>query len=60
MYIGLTRLLVIGFFNAKYDSKRRLSKGYTSANWDNVSKIKKAVAADNNKDDDEENPQKNR
>lgn len=37
-----------------YDLEEKFHKGYTSANWGNNSKIKKAMAASDNKDDDEE------
>lgn len=55
MHNRLTTLVEVGFSNADYDSKRRLRKGCTSANWGNDREIKKAIALEDNKDDDKEN-----
>lgn len=35
MHIVLTRLLEVGPINIKYDLEKRLSTGYTCANWGN-------------------------
>lgn len=56
MHIRRTRFLKIGLLNAKYDLEGRFCEEYTSANWDNNSKIEEAMAIDNNKDGNEENP----
>lgn len=54
MYIGQTRLLEVGFSNAKYNLESKLCKEYIIADYNNDDEIKKAIIADNNKDDDEE------
>ena len=57
MQIGPTRLLEVGPPNAKYDLEGRLREGCTSADWGNNGETEEAMAADNNKDDDEKNLQ---
>lgn len=54
MHIGQTKLLEVGPFNAGYDFEARLCKECTSTDCGNKGKIKEAMAADNHKDDDEE------
>lgn len=61
MRIELTRFLEVGSSNAEYDLEEKPCKGCTSADWSNEGEIKEVIAADNNKDNDDENPQdKNR
>lgn len=55
MHIRPTRLLEVGLPNAKYDLEERLCKGYISVDWSNESEIKEIMAANNNKDNNEEN-----
>lgn len=54
MNIGPTKLLKFDLTNAKYDSKRRLCEGYTGVDLDDDGKIKETMAADNDKNDDNE------
>lgn len=53
MYIGLTKLLKVGPFNAEYDFEEKFCEGCTGVDWGNDDEIKEAMAADNNKNDDE-------
>lgn len=56
MHISSTRFLEVGPLNAKYNSEERLYKGCTNANWVKKSEIKKAMVANDNKDDNKEDP----
>lgn len=57
MHIGLTKLLKVSPPNAKYDMEEKLHKKYTKVNQVDDGKIKKAMAANNDKNNDEEDPQ---
>lgn len=54
MHIAPTRLLEVDSSNAKYDLEERLRKGFIGADWGYDSKIEYALAANNDKDDNEE------
>lgn len=61
MYIEPTRLLKVDSPNVKYDLEEKFYEGCTGADWGNDSEIEKAMAADNNKDNNEKDLQeKNR
>lgn len=47
MHIEPTRLLENIHLNSKYDSKKKFCKKCTNTNWDDDSKIKNDIAADN-------------
>lgn len=51
MHIRSTRLLEVGFPNIKYDSKWRLRERCTGVDWCHESEIEEAIAARNNKYD---------
>lgn len=51
IYIGLTKFLEVSLFNVKYNLKKRLCEGYTNVDKGDDDKIKEAITADNNKDD---------
>lgn len=53
MHIRLNRPLKVGHYNIKYNLKETLCEKYIKANQDNNSKIEKAMAANDNKNDDE-------
>ena len=55
MHIGPTRLLEVSPSNAEYDLEGKLNKRCTGANWGDDGEIKEAMAADDDKDDNEEN-----
>lgn len=52
MQIRLTRLLEVYFINAKYKLEERLCEEYTGADCGYKDEIKKAMASDNNKNND--------
>lgn len=52
MHIKLIRFLEVGYFNAKYNLKKRLYEECTGTNWVDDGEIKETMAMDNNKDDD--------
>lgn len=61
IHIEPTRLLEIGLPNAEYDLKERICEGYTNNDLGYDGQIEEAIAADNNKNDNKEDPQeKNR
>lgn len=61
MHIGLTKLLKVSPSNAEYNSEKRLREECTGADWGDNNEIEKAMATDNNKDDNEKHFQeKNR
>lgn len=53
MHIRPNRLLEVGLHNTKYNLEKTLRKRYIKANQGNNGKIEKAMAANNNKNDDE-------
>ena len=56
MYIKPTRLLKIDHLKTKYNSKKRLYERCTGVNWSDDGKTIEAIAIDNNKDDDKNDP----
>lgn len=54
MYIRPTRILEVDSPNAKYDSKERLYEECINADWGDNNKMKEAMIANNNKDNDKE------
>lgn len=58
MHIEPTKLLEVGPSNTKYDLEERLCKRCTNTNWGDDSEIEKAIAADNNKNNNEKDSQK--
>lgn len=56
MYIKPTRLLKVDHLNTKYNSKKKLHERYTGINQSDDDEIKKAMAVDDNTNDDEEDP----
>ena len=53
MHIGLTRLLKVGRPNVEYDLERKLHKRCINIDWGDNGKIKEAMAADDDKDNNE-------
>lgn len=49
MHIKSTRLLEVGPLNTKYDLEEKLCERYTNIDQSDDGEIKKAIAADNNK-----------
>lgn len=61
MHIQPSRLLEDGLINTKYESKKKLRERCTGADCGDRFEIERAMAADNNNNDDKENLQeKNR
>lgn len=54
VYIKPTRLLKVGLPNTKYNLEKKFCKGCTSIDWSDNHQIKKAIAMDNNKNNDKE------
>lgn len=54
MHIKPTRFLEIGFYNAGYNLNRKLHERYTDTDWGDENEIEKAIATDNNKNDNKE------
>ncbi len=54
-HIGLTRLLKNSAFHAEFDAEGRLCPESTSLDWNERSKIERAIAADKDEED-EKNP----
>lgn len=52
MHIRPNKLLKVGYYNIKYNLKETLCKKYIKVNQDNNSKIEKAMAVNDNKNDD--------
>lgn len=55
IYIESTRLLEVGFSNVKYYLKKRFYEEYTSADYGDEGEIIEAIAANDNKDNNEKN-----
>lgn len=55
MHIRPTKLLEVSPPNVQYNLEQKLRKECTSADWYDYSEIEKAMAEDNNKDDDKKN-----
>lgn len=53
MHIEPTRLLEVGYFNVKYNSKKNFIKSI-HANWGDDNKIKKDIAPNNNENNNKE------
>lgn len=61
MHIRPTRVLKVGPSNAKYNLEGKVREEYSGADWGDNSEIEEAMAANDNKDDDQEDSQeKNR
>lgn len=57
MYIGPTRLFEVGPPKAVYDSERRLHEGCIGVDWGDQGEIAVVMAAGNDKDDNDKDPQ---